>query len=55
MTLVDFINDTELVVASISGITTDVLGIFMDPPLVFFVGLVVFGKVAYMIRSFLRG
>ena len=54
VSLTTFISDAETVATSVSSITTSVLSIFMEPPLVYFIGLIIFGLVARMVRNFLR-
>lgn len=54
-TLVQFTEDITSVVTAICGMFTDVLTIFTQPPLSFFLGLVVCGAVIRMAAKVIRG
>ena len=46
--------NVTLVVDSLSSMTVDIMEIFMEPPLVMFVGLGFFGSIAALVRKFLK-
>ena len=54
-TLTEFITNMTEVVSAISTMFVDVLSIFMEPPLVFFLGIGVFGAVAGIALRMIRG
>lgn len=53
--LTQMIENTGAVITSVSGTFTDVLSVFLQPPLIFFVGLTVFGIVLKMGSRMMRG
>ncbi len=47
------LNISEIMTAT-AGWVTDIMGIFMEPPLVVFVGLGIFGTIAYLVKGMLH-
>ena len=54
-TLTEFIVNMSEVVTAVSSMFVDVLSIFMEPPLVFFLGIGVFSAVAAIALRMIRG
>ncbi|QLC51113.1 hypothetical protein HWN40_13235 [Methanolobus zinderi] len=52
--LTGFLGNLSEVITSVSGWVVDIMGIFMEPPLIVFVGLGIFGSVAYLVKGMLH-
>jgi hypothetical protein len=54
MGLTEDLTNVTQVVTAVSDMTVSVLGIFMESPLVIFVGLTIFSGVVYMVKRMLH-
>lgn len=54
MSLTAFLTNTSEVIASTTLWTTNIMDIFMQPPLVVFVGIGIFGTVVYLVKGLIR-
>ena len=54
MSLAAFLTNLTEIMTSITSWVTTLMGIFMEPPLVVFVGLGIFGSIAYLVKGMLH-
>jgi len=55
VTLTEFLGNLTEIVTSVTDMFTSVMAVFMEPPLVLFVGLVLFGFVIGIVGRYLGG
>ena len=55
MTLTAFLNNLTEIVTSVTTMFTNVMAVFMEPPLVVFVGLGIFGFVIAIVGRYMAG